>query len=427
MVLSVGQPIDRYASSCGYCSPPGERSKTDSSRTAAALNALQLSSEVYQKMINRGWRRSGRFCYKPHLRSSCCPLYTIKLDVLSFKPSKHHKKIVNRWNKFIQHGDDASTGKQKGKDNARFDLRSSVYASEFRDGQDQVFAHRFEMALEPSSYTDEKYELFKKYQTGIHHDNTTRQGFRNFLVVTPLHQEHIPYLSPQSNHLPTHYGSYHWCYRLDGKLIAISVIDILPECISSVYFMYDKDYEAYSLGKLSALKENVLAHELHTAGAPFLKYLYLGYYVHSCQKMRYKGEYHPSYLCDPESFEWYPLATCAELLSQHRYACFSRPERSLRGDPGPELVEDFERSDPQEPEERALEHISVISEVDGSQISVITANLAISIELGVQIDKVSTSHFCDRQKTIRHVDAASSSQYTLTIAKDAVWFYHRKS
>jgi len=29
-------------------------------------------------MIDRGWRRSGLFCYKPDLKRSCCPQYTIK-------------------------------------------------------------------------------------------------------------------------------------------------------------------------------------------------------------------------------------------------------------------------------------------------------------------------------------------------------------
>jgi Arginine-tRNA-protein transferase, N terminus len=34
--------------------------------------------KVYQRMIDRGWRRSGLFCYKPDLKRSCCPQYTIK-------------------------------------------------------------------------------------------------------------------------------------------------------------------------------------------------------------------------------------------------------------------------------------------------------------------------------------------------------------
>jgi hypothetical protein len=40
-------------------------------------------------------------------------------------------------------------------------------------------------------------------------------------------------------------------YRLDGKLIAMGVLDILPNCVSSVYFMYDKTWEKHSLGKVS--------------------------------------------------------------------------------------------------------------------------------------------------------------------------------
>lgn len=30
----------------------------------------------------------------------------------------------------------------------------------------------------------------------------------------------------------------------------MSVIDILPSCVSSVYFMWEKEYEKFSLGKV---------------------------------------------------------------------------------------------------------------------------------------------------------------------------------
>ena len=39
-------------------------------------------------------------------------------------------------------------------------------------------------------------------------------------------------------------------YRLDGKLIAMAVLDILPNCVSSVYFMYDSAWGKFSLGKV---------------------------------------------------------------------------------------------------------------------------------------------------------------------------------
>ncbi|CAN0544511.1 unnamed protein product, partial [Ectocarpus sp. 8 AP-2014] len=51
------------------------------------------------------------------------------------------------------------------------------------------------------------------------------------------------------------YGSYHQLYRIDGKLIAVGVVDVLPKCLSSVYCFYDPDYRALALGKLTALKE----------------------------------------------------------------------------------------------------------------------------------------------------------------------------
>lgn len=32
-------------------------------------------------------------------------------------------------------------------------------------------------------------------------------------------------------------GSYHQCYRLNGRLVAVVVLDLLPGCVSSVYLM----------------------------------------------------------------------------------------------------------------------------------------------------------------------------------------------
>jgi len=44
--------------------------------------------------------------------------------------------------------------------------------------------------------------------------------------------------------------------------------------------------------------------------------------------MRYKGDYFPSYLADPETYEWFPLETCISLLQKYNYACFSQPSHS---------------------------------------------------------------------------------------------------
>jgi arginyl-tRNA---protein transferase len=93
-----------------------------------------------------------------------------------------------------------------------------------------------------------------------------------------VQQAPINYGSEQDipDHLPRDYGSYHQLYRIDGELIAMGVIDILPNCVSSVYFMYDVRWEKFSLGKLSALREVTLAKEIYAAGAKDVRWLYMG-------------------------------------------------------------------------------------------------------------------------------------------------------
>ncbi len=101
------------------------------------------------------------------------------------------------------------------------------------------------------------------------------------------------------------YGSYHQQYLINDKyLIAVGVIDVLPNCISSVYAFYDPVVSSYiNLGKLTALYEiNWVKHALRFR--PNLNYYYLGYYIHSCQKMRYKSEYKPSEILCPVRGVW---------------------------------------------------------------------------------------------------------------------------
>jgi len=65
--------------------------------------------------------------------------------------------------------------------------------------------------------------------------------------------------------------------------------------------MYDTDYSSLSLGVFSALQEISLSVRLNKY-LKSLKYYYLGFYIHSCSKMRYKAQYSPSDLLDPVSY-----------------------------------------------------------------------------------------------------------------------------
>ena len=158
-------------------------------------------------------------------------------------------------------------------------------------------------------------------------------GFKRFLCNSPLQRKTAATKSNNNDsdndndddNSPQLLGSYHQCYRLDGRLIAMGVLDLLPHCVSGVYFLYHSDYERFNLGKLSAVREAVLALE----GG--YQYYYMGFYIHSCAKMRYKGEFRPQYVLDPESLEWDPLeGEVRALLDRKRYVSLARERRRRR-------------------------------------------------------------------------------------------------
>lgn len=93
---------------------------------------------------------------------------------------------------------------------------------------------------------------------------------------------------------------------ITGKLIAVGVLDVLPSCLSSVYFFWDNDYAALAPGKFSALKEAEWVQEA-ARHCPALHHYYMGFYIHSCHKMQYKADYLPSDLLCPERLCWVPF------------------------------------------------------------------------------------------------------------------------
>ncbi|KAJ9121117.1 hypothetical protein QFC24_004790 [Naganishia onofrii] len=273
------------------------------------------------------------------MANTCCPQYTIRLDAIRFDAGKDKKMryLLNRWKRFVLEGNkpgdqDAQTqqsaekpkGKQKSNKanvNAPFDYTQELRATEYNvattAGIDPSVC--YEVTLVPAVATSERFKLYERYQEVIHKDRPGKNsisGFDRFLCRNPLGKLRIPYHNPDlvAEHLPKHYGCFHQLHRVDGKLIAFSVLDILPGCVSSVYFVWDPDYAWASLGKLSALREAALAKEFHKAGMTDMGWLYMGFYIWTCQKMRYKGEYSPSYLLDPGTNRYYPLETATKVI-----------------------------------------------------------------------------------------------------------------
>ncbi|XP_019608484.2 arginyl-tRNA--protein transferase 1 isoform X8 [Rhinolophus sinicus] len=478
---------------CGYCD-------SEAGKVSHGMWAHSMTVWDYQDLIDRGWRRSGKYVYKPVMNQTCCPQYTIRCRSLQFQPSKSHKKVLKKMVKFLAKGEiskgncedepmeptmeDAVAGdvalinkldiqcdlktlqesleseeKKKGRsakkaesneliqsqhteeklgtgepshsvevhtvpkpgkgadlskppcrkakeirkerkrlklmqqnpagelegfqahpeplfppkaksnqpksledlifeslpENASHKLevrvvRSSPPSSQFKATmlesyqvykRYQMVIHKHppdkptvsQVRLVPVSFEDpefkssfsQSFSLYVKYQMAIHQDPPDECGkteFTRFLCSSPLKAENPP------NGPDCGYGSFHQQYWLDGKIIAVGVVDILPHCVSSVYLYYDPDYSFLSLGVYSALREIAFTRQLHEK-APQLSYYYMGFYIHSCPKMKYKGHYRPSDLLCPETYVWVPIEQCLSSLENSKYCRFNQDPEAV--------------------------------------------------------------------------------------------------
>lgn len=169
----------------------------------------------------------------------------------------------------------------------------------------------FELVTLPSgdpSLPAVEFELYKRYQVLHHGDDpasVTLTSFKRFLCESPL----LPAPAdayPPCGAPPCGFGSFHQQYWLDGKLVAVGVVDILPKCLSSKYLFWDPELAPLSLGKLASLQEIAWIKEA-SQSCPSLKYYYLGYYLHTCHRMRYKADFGPSDLLCPVQQCWVPI------------------------------------------------------------------------------------------------------------------------
>ncbi|XP_023267581.1 arginyl-tRNA--protein transferase 1 isoform X1 [Seriola lalandi dorsalis] len=425
---------------CGYC-------KNEKGNFSHGMWSHTMTVQDYQDLIDRGWRRSGKYVYKPIMNKTCCPQYTIRCHAVKFQPSKSHKKILKKMSKFISKGelptgqddgepmdsvceeagprepskvshaevkcpvvtdiqkevaecpaitevqkevaDALPTGSEMprkdpvsvpdgrttatppkpgmGADPSRppcrkaKDLRKErrIQKEQMRQHADGVSSivsptpstptqtnqpknledfineslpdnssHCLEVRLVRSNPPspqfkasfDASYQVYKLYQMAIHKDppdKPSESQFRRFLCDSPLEAEYSPD-GPEVG-----YGSFHQQYWLDGRIVAVGVIDILPTCVSSVYLYYHPEFASMSLGSYSALREIAFTRHLQKQ-SPKLSYYYLGFYIHSCPKMRYKGQYRPSDLLCPETYVWVPIERCLPQLENSRYARFNQ-------------------------------------------------------------------------------------------------------
>ncbi|KAM9887117.1 hypothetical protein OXX69_013423, partial [Metschnikowia pulcherrima] len=311
--LVISRPFYLQSHNCGYCqcqkSMPSHEYPSEASipktptHVTIGCKVEQMTCSDYDEFMNLGFRRSGDFLYKGDMLRGCCRMYTIRTELKQMNISKEHRQVVNRFKKAILDPESTKSGKsrdQRIQHNQRFSLSSLLEA--------ERASSRFYTRFEPAKFSNEKFALYKKYQTVVHNDkpeDITKSSFTNFLCHSPFLDHEIEGTTQEWTELntwvaesgksadkdnlasrkATRLGPTHECYYLDGTLIAISVLDFLPSGVSSVYLIWDPDYAHLSLGTLSGIREIQMCHELN------LGYYYLGYYIEDCDKMRYKKKF----------------------------------------------------------------------------------------------------------------------------------------
>ena len=143
----------------------------------AVLDPRQkLDSKSYAGFTRLGFRRSGDFIYRPHC-GACRACVPVRIPVACFKPSRGQKRI-------------------------------------WRRNQDlEVRAH-------PAVFSSEHFSLYARYQASRHPgggmDDPDPEKYLHFLAAgridTVFHE-----------------------MRLDGRLLAVAVVDHLPDSLSAVY------------------------------------------------------------------------------------------------------------------------------------------------------------------------------------------------
>ena len=155
------------------------------------------------------------------------------------------------------------------------------------------------------SPTEERFLLYNKYQRAVHKENSTIQTYNLNWGISNLSRAKkvpIPYdISLKTKHpeiYPKYYGTYNLIHRIDGKIIAVTLWDILPTSMESCYCYYDPDLSFLDLGVVTAIREIEYMKSFQNLIDKNFMYYSMGEMSLSCQKLRYKSNYCPIEIMD---------------------------------------------------------------------------------------------------------------------------------
>ncbi|CDW91315.1 arginyl-trna--protein transferase 1 [Stylonychia lemnae] len=198
-------------------------------------------------------------------------------------------------------------------------------------------AHSYTIEMRGAFYTEEFYNLYAKYEKTIHKKDREPTNLKRFLCNSPVYDPDRDFNMAMSPSEPDYkyidskfrvdkdmgiypgYGTFHMYHRIDGKLVAVNVIDILRETYVSGYCIYDPEMHFLTLGVVTAIRELEYMRLIKAIYNPQLKYYQLGELAVTCPKVNYKLKYKPGFMICPRTKAYVPIEKCLDqikILSQ---------------------------------------------------------------------------------------------------------------
>jgi len=191
------------------------------------------AAKHYGQFLRSGFRRSGRLIYRPHCQS-CNECISVRIPVKNFMPRRGQKRLLKRNHDLV-----------------------------------------VEECL--PYFSDEQFQLYRKYQSLRHTDGSMdhedRNAYEDFLVKSPIDTRFFEFRTAD--------------YPDKGRLLALAVTDVVNDGLSAVYTFFDPNETRRGLGVYAVLWQ------IQQAVRMDLDYLYLGYWIKDCRKMSYKQDYQP--------------------------------------------------------------------------------------------------------------------------------------